>query len=72
MLTQQVELNNEHLEIGIVTDAAFIRDTMALLDGPKTAPPVAPEPAPAAHPLPATAQDADAVSRAQVGQAVAD
>jgi hypothetical protein len=72
MLTQQVELNNERLEIGIVTDAAFIRDTIALLDGPKTAPPVAPEPAPAAHPLPATAQDADAVSRAQVGQAVAD
>jgi hypothetical protein len=68
MLTQQVELNNERLEIGIVTDAAFIRDTIALLDQPKTAPPPGPDPTPAAaHPLPATAQDA-----AAVGQAVAD
>jgi S1-C subfamily serine protease len=35
MLTQQVELNNERLEIGVVTEAPFIRDTLALLDGPK-------------------------------------
>lgn len=37
MLTQQVEPNNERLEIGIVTDAEFIRETVASLDGP-TAP----------------------------------
>src|SRR5580700_3635087 len=68
MLTQQVELNNERLEIGIVTDAAFIRDTIALLDQQKTAPPASPDAPPAAaHPLAATAQDA-----AAVGQAVAD
>ena len=35
ILTQQVELNNERLEIGIVTEAPFIRDTLALLDKPK-------------------------------------
>jgi S1-C subfamily serine protease len=32
MLTQQVELNNERLEIGVVTAAPFIRDAVALLD----------------------------------------
>jgi hypothetical protein len=35
MLTQQVELNNERLEIGVVTAAPFIRDAVALLDKPK-------------------------------------
>lgn len=35
LLTQQVELNNERLEIGIVTHAKYIRETMALLDDPK-------------------------------------
>ena len=34
LLTQQVELNNERLEIGIVTHAKFIRETMALMDDP--------------------------------------
>ena len=34
MLTQQVEPNNERLEIGIVTDAEFIREAVALLDAP--------------------------------------
>jgi hypothetical protein len=71
MLTQQVELNNERLEIGIVTDAAFIRDTIALLDEPGRAPPAAPDAADAApplHPLSQTAQDAVAA----VGQAVSD
>lgn len=34
MLTQQVELNNQRLEIGVVTDAPFIRETLALLDAP--------------------------------------
>lgn len=38
MLTQQVELSGERLEIGIVTQARFIRETIALLDG--VAPPV--------------------------------
>ncbi|MFN3511458.1 MAG: trypsin-like serine peptidase [Phenylobacterium sp.] len=34
LLTQQVELNNERLEIGIVTHAKFIRETLALMDNP--------------------------------------
>ena len=34
LLTQQVELNNERLEIGIVTHAKFIRETIALLQNP--------------------------------------
>jgi hypothetical protein len=38
LLTQQVELNNERLEIGIVTEAPFIRDTLALLDTRKGEP----------------------------------
>jgi hypothetical protein len=33
MLTQQVELGSENLEIGIVTQAKFIRETVAELDG---------------------------------------
>jgi len=35
LLTQQVELNNERLEIGIVTHAKFIRETIARLDDPR-------------------------------------
>ena len=34
LLTQQVELNNERLEIGIVTHAKFIRETLGRLDDP--------------------------------------
>ena len=34
LLTQQVELNNERLEIGIVTHAKYIRETIDLLDNP--------------------------------------
>jgi V8-like Glu-specific endopeptidase len=34
LLTQQVELNNERLEIGIVTHAKYIRETIALMDDP--------------------------------------
>ena len=34
LLTQQVELNNERLEIGIVTHAKYIRETIALVDNP--------------------------------------
>jgi V8-like Glu-specific endopeptidase len=37
LLTQQVELNNERLEIGIVTHAKYIRETIALVGNP-TAP----------------------------------
>jgi V8-like Glu-specific endopeptidase len=35
LLTQQVELNSERLEIGIVTHAKFIRETLALIDDPR-------------------------------------
>ncbi|MBW0151120.1 MAG: serine protease [Phenylobacterium sp.] len=34
LLTQQVELNSERLEIGIVTHARYIHETLALLDNP--------------------------------------
>jgi len=34
MLTQQVEQNDVRLEIGIVTDAEFVRETIAELDQP--------------------------------------
>ena len=34
LLTQQVELNSERLEIGIVTHAKYIRETLNLLDDP--------------------------------------
>jgi hypothetical protein len=34
LLTQQVELNKQRLEIGIVTHAQYIRETLALLDNP--------------------------------------
>jgi len=33
ILTQQVELSGERLEIGIVTHARFVRETVAMLDG---------------------------------------
>lgn len=45
MLTQQVELNSVRLEIGIVTDAQFVRDAIALLDQPRAGTP-SPTPAP--------------------------
>lgn len=63
MLTQQVELNNERLEIGIVTDAQFVRNAIALLDQPRT-----PDPAPA----PATAPTVTHDVSARVGRAVTD
>jgi hypothetical protein len=64
MLTQQVELNDVRLEIGIVTDAEFIRETIAELDGPATA--TAPVAAPTAPPVPS--RDVSA----RVGSAVGD
>lgn len=41
LLTQQVELNNERLEIGIVTHAKYVRETIALLQNPLATPTVA-------------------------------
>ena len=41
ILTQQVELNSERLEIGIVTHARFVRETITLLDN-KSAPRLVP------------------------------
>lgn len=38
MLTQQVELNSESLEIGVVTHALYIRETVAMLDQAVPAP----------------------------------
>lgn len=38
LLTQQVELNSERLEIGIVTHAKYIRETIDLLQAPAAAP----------------------------------
>jgi S1-C subfamily serine protease len=35
LLTQQVELNSERLDIGIVTNARFIRETIALVKNPR-------------------------------------
>ena len=39
LLTQQVELNNERLEIGIVTQAKYIRETIAMMQNPLAAAP---------------------------------
>ena len=68
MLTQQVELNDVRLEIGIVTDAEFIRETIAELDQPAT--PAAP--APDARPAIAPSQVASRDVSAAVGRAVGD
>ncbi len=46
ILTQQVELSGERLEIGIVTHARFVRETVALIDG--VAPPA---PTPSERPV---------------------
>jgi hypothetical protein len=71
MLTQQVELNNERLEIGIVTDAEFIRDTIALLDKAKDVPATPPEPTAPPEAAPATSTPMKDVAAA-IGQAVGD
>ena len=71
ILTQQVELNSERLEIGIVTHARYIRETIALLDhkapdqGPSATPVVA-QAAQATNAMPnivAASADAMAVER---------
>ena len=63
MLTQQVELNNERLELGVVTEAPFVRDTLAQLDRPAA-------PTATAKAQPAAPASADA--SAWVGSKVAD
>ncbi len=49
IVTQQVEHENRQMEIGVVTHAAFVRETIALLDQP---PPTASPPALVAQPPP--------------------
>jgi S1-C subfamily serine protease len=46
ILTQQVELSGERLEIGVVTHARFIRETVAMIDGVAPAPLRPSEPSP--------------------------
>jgi hypothetical protein len=68
MLTQQVELNDVRLELGIVTDAEFIRETIAELDQPAT-PSLQPR---GATPALAPAQIATRDVSAAVGKPVGD
>ena len=68
MLTQQVELNDVRLELGIVTDAEFIRETIAELDQPASQS----VPAPNARPAEAPALVASRDVSAAVGHAVGD
>jgi len=44
ILTQQVELNQERLEIGVVTQANFVRETIAMIDAKTPAVPMETEP----------------------------
>lgn len=67
MLTQQVELNNERLEIGIVTDAEFIKDTIGQLDHAGVAAPAANDTT-----IATAAPDVSKDASARVGQAVGD
>jgi V8-like Glu-specific endopeptidase len=46
MLTEQVEWDDERLEIGVVTDAQFVRRAIALLDKPESNDPAPNPPAP--------------------------
>ncbi len=45
ILTQEVESENQNLGIGIVTQARFIRETVAMLDAPADTAPASPTPA---------------------------
>ena len=67
ILTQQVELNDMRLEIGIVTDAEFVRETLAMLDAPKAG--AQPPPALAA---PSQSVETGAEVSATVGRAVSE
>jgi hypothetical protein len=69
MLTQQVELNDVRLEIGIVTDAEFVRETIAELDLPRASLPKDPAPDNAPPPPGTTVATRDV---AAVGHALAD
>jgi V8-like Glu-specific endopeptidase len=66
ILTQQVEMNDQRLEIGIVTEASFVRETIGQLDRAVRAP--AGPAAPLTHPPLAPTTDAVA----NVGRPVAD
>jgi len=68
MLTQQVELNDVRLELGIVTDAEFVRETIAELDQPAGQSLPAPDARPAVAPSMAASRDVSAA----VGRAVGD
>jgi Trypsin-like peptidase domain len=59
VLTQQVELNSQNLSIGIVTDAKFVRETLALLDDPGAVKPT-PQLADKGAPTPGLISAADA------------
>ena len=58
VLTQQVELNSERLEIGIVTHAQFIREAIGLLDNPAATTTVASAEPPVAGAKAASAEEA--------------
>jgi S1-C subfamily serine protease len=64
MLTEQVEVDEQRLEIGVVTDAQFIRNAIALLDKPETVQTALAAPAKAAPPA--------SMASAMVGQIAAD
>lgn len=74
MLTQQVEQNDVRLEIGIVTDAEFVRETIAELDDPQVF--KAPEPtAPTSQIAPTSVSTGPVANHdvvAAIGRAVAD
>ena len=64
LLTQEVELGAQNLEIGIVTQAKFIRETLTLLDQPHApqAPQMQEDADPNARSVSATAQSADSAA----------
>jgi len=78
ILTQQVEVNHQRLEIGIVTEAQFIRETLSLLDRPATDSPAAPDQGPPSAKLAAATQPPTPTSKsaqpieAVVGTAVSE
>jgi len=70
MLTQDVEIGSENLQIGIVTQARFIRETVASLDGPAAAAKLAEAALPGAgHPVSAVASAAPFHARAAAADA---
>jgi nitrogen-specific signal transduction histidine kinase len=70
MLTQQVELSGERLEIGIVTHAKYIRETVAQLDKTAGAPLIQAKPAKPAEPsTQAATQAGEAVSATEMAVA---